>query len=145
MLVPCRTMLRGQRILVVEDSYIVALDLAEALEREGADVVGPVFNLDDAHRLALETQDLDAAVLDVNLRGKMVWPVADILSHRHVRLVFATGYAAGPIKERYNLCQVAEKPTPARAVVHLLSTEQPAAPHGSSNTGRAFDLYNTPS
>ena len=99
-------------------------------------MVGPVFNLDDAHRLALETTQLDAAVLDVNLRSRMVWPVADILSHRHVRLVFATGYAAGPIKERYDFCQVAEKPTPARAVVRLLSTEQPTAPRDSSNTAR---------
>ena len=66
----------GQHVLVVEDSYLVALDLTEALEREGADLVGPAYNLDKAHRLSLETRKLDAAVLDVNLRGRMVWPVA---------------------------------------------------------------------
>ena len=136
MLFPYRTMLRGQRILVVEDSYFVALDLAEALEREGADVVGPVSTVEDAQRLALEMLKLNGAVLDVNLRGQMIWPVADILSHRRVRLVFATGYAAGPIKERYNHCQVAEKPIPARAVIRLLSAEQPIVPRDSLDTTR---------
>ena len=128
--------LRGQHILVVEDSYFIAQELTEALEREGADVVGPVSTVDDARRLALETAQLDGAVLDVNLHGQMIWPVADILSRRHVRLVFATGYAAGPIKKSYDRCQVAEKPIPAGAVVRLLSTKQPTAPHSLSETAR---------
>ena len=123
--------LRDQHILVVEDSYLVAQELTEALEREGADVVGPVATVDDARRLALETARLDGAVLDVNLGGEMIWPVADILFNRHVRLVFATGFAAGSIKKFYDRCQVAEKPTPAGAVVRLLSTEPSAAPRGS--------------
>ena len=128
--------LRGQHILVVEDSYFVAQELTEALEREGADVVGPVSTVDDARRLVLGTAKLDGAVLDVNLGGEMIWPVADILFSRNVRLVFATGFAAGPIKKFYNLCQVAEKPTPAGAVVRLLSTEQPTAPRGSPDAAR---------
>ena len=127
---PYSTSLRGRRILVVEDSYLVAQELTEALEREGAEVVGPVATVDDARRLVLETTKLDGAVLDVTLRGEMVWPVADILSRRNVRLIFATGYAAGPIRDRYDRCQVAEKPTPARAVVRLLTTEPHAAPRG---------------
>ena len=133
---PYSALLPGRRILVVEDSYLVAQELTEALEREGAEVVGPVSALNDAWHLALETSKLDGAVLDVNLRGEMIWPVADILSRRRVRLVFATGYAAGPIKERYNRCRVAEKPVPARAFARLLSTEPSAAPGGSSNTAR---------
>ena len=133
---PYSRLLHGQHILVAEDSYLVAQELTEALEREGADVVGPVATLDDARRLAVETLRLDAAVLDVNLGGEMIWPVADILFNRHVRLVFATGYAAGPIKKFYDRCEVAEKPTPAHAVVRLLSTEPPAAPPGSPNAAR---------
>lgn len=119
--------LHGRHILVVEDDYFTAHELTEALEREGAEVVGPVSTVDDAHRLVLETSKLDGAVLDVNLGGWMIWPVADILFSRHVRLVFATGYAAGPIKKFYDRCEVAEKPTPAGAVIRLLSTEPPAA------------------
>ena len=81
----------------------------------------------DAERLAREASKLDAAVLDVNLCGEMIWPVVDILSQRHVRLVFATGYAAASIRERYGHVQVAEKPAPARMVARLLSIELPAA------------------
>ena len=124
---PYSTTLRGRRILVVEDSYLVAQELTELLEREGADVVGPVSTVYDAERLAREASHLDAAVLDVNIRGEMVWPVADTLSRRHVRLVFATGYAAALIKERYGHVQVAEKPAPARMVARLLSIELPVA------------------
>ena len=128
--------LHGQHILVIEDDYFIAHELTEALEREGAEVVGPVSTVDDARRLALETSKLDGAVLDVNLGGWMIWPVADILFSRHVRLVFATGYAAGPIKKFYDRCEVAEKPTPAHAVVRLLSTHPPAAPRGSPDAAR---------
>ena len=120
--------LHGQHILVAEDTYFIAQELTEALECEGAEVVGPVATVDDARRLTLETAKLDGAVLDVNLRGEMIWPVADILFSRHVRLVFATGFAAGPIKKFYNRCQVVEKPAPAGAVVRLLATEQLSPP-----------------
>ena len=128
--------LHGQHILVAEDSYFIAQELTEALEREGAEVVGPVATVDDARRLVLETTKLDGAVLDVNLGGEMIWPVADILFSRHVRLVFATAYATGPIKKFYDRCKVAEKPTPAHAVVRLLSTEPPAAQPGLPDAAR---------
>lgn len=111
-----------RRILVVEDNYLVAQEIAEALERQGARVVGPVSTVTDALRLARETDGLDAAVLDVNLRDKMIWPVADLLKERGVKLVFATAYAAARIKERYHGADVIEKPTPARAIVRLLSS-----------------------
>ena len=132
---PYTALLHGRRVLVVEDSFLVAQELTEALEREGAEVVGPVSALDDAWRLAQGTHDLHAAVLDVNLRGEMVWPVADLLFHRQVRLVFATGYAARGIQGRYRASQVVEKPVPARAIVRLLSVERlvprevPGVPH----------------
>lgn len=118
--------LRGQRILVVEDSYLFSQELVEVLEREGADVVGPVATVDDAYRLVL-TAFLDAAVLDVSLRSEKIWPVSDLLSTRNVRLVFATGYSAVLLKKRYNKAQVAEKPAPARLIARLLSVAVPAA------------------
>lgn len=123
----CSPTLRGQRVLVAEDCYLIAEELVDTLEREGAEVVGPVSTLDDARRIALGASSLDAAILDVNLRGQMIWPVADILSGRHVKLVFATGYAAASIRRRYGPVQVAQKPAPARMVVRLLSTERSAA------------------
>ena len=122
---PYTALLCGRRVLVVEDSYLVAEALSEALEREGAEVVGPVSALEEAWRLAQATPDLDAAVLDVNLRGEMIWPVADLLFGRDIRLLFATGYASGIVQGRYRQSQVVEKPIPARAIVRLLSAERP--------------------
>lgn len=110
-----------RRVLVVEDNQLVAQAIAEALERQGARVVGPVSTVTDALRLAQEMDDLDTAVLDVNLRGEMIWPVADLLKNRGVRLIFATAYATASIKERYPGADVLEKPTPARAIVRLLA------------------------
>ena len=114
--------LRDQRILVVEDSYFVGQELMEALERHGADVVGPVSTIYDALRLADEERKFDAAVLDMNLRGEMIWPVADLLSGRNVKLVFVTGYDGSLLKKRYRLSSIIQKPTPARAVVRLLAS-----------------------
>jgi len=82
--------LAGKRILLVEDEYILASDLAEFLEQHGADIVGPVGTMTQA--LAMTGAALDAAVLDVNLRGERVYPVADALLERGVPIVFATGY-----------------------------------------------------
>ena len=124
--IPYSALLRGQRILIVEDTYLLAEELTEALERQGVNVVGPISTVYDAQRLATETSKLDAAVLDTNLRGEMIWPVADTLALQQVRLVFATAYAATPIKERYRGAQVVEKPTPASVIVRLLSSEKPS-------------------
>ena len=66
----------------------------------------------------------------------MIWRAADVLFSRHVRLVFATGYAVCPIEKSYNRCQVAKKPVLARAVIHLLSTESPAAQLSSPDAAR---------
>ena len=114
--------LRDRRILVVEDSYLVARAIADALENEGAFVIGPVSTVEDAERLAFEAAHLHGAILDVNLRGQMVWPIADRLFRRNVRLVFATGYAAGIVKARYKDVPVIEKPAPGRMIVRHLTT-----------------------
>src|SRR5438552_4232349 len=85
--------LAGKAILVVEDEYTLASDLAHFLEGQGAAVFGPVGTLKGA--LALVERDggrLDAAVLDINLRTERVYPVADVLIERGVPVVFATGY-----------------------------------------------------
>lgn len=113
--------LRGRRILLTEDCYLTAQGLVEALDREGAHVVGPVASLDLARQIALDHADLYAAVLDVNLRGEMIWPVADILAKRQVNIVFATGYPASLIKKRYAGSKIAVKPAPARLVIRMLS------------------------
>lgn len=84
--------LSGRRVLVVEDEYFIADDIARALDRLGAEVVGPVPDRDEALALLHSGERIDLAVLDINLHGEAVHPVADALQDRGVPFVFATGY-----------------------------------------------------
>lgn len=85
--------LGGKRVLVVEDEMLLALDLEEGLREAGCEVVGPAGSLRAAMRLA-ENSEIDAAILDVNLAGERVFPVAQILAERGIPFVFATAYAS---------------------------------------------------
>ena len=92
--------LEGRRVLVVEDDYFIADEVASNLERRGAEVVGPVGTVSGALEL-LDGSSPDAAVLDINLRGEMAYVIADALIKRDIPFVFATGYDANVIPERF--------------------------------------------
>ena len=98
-----------QSVLVVEDEYLVALVLATDLEEAGYGVVGPYFKVETALE-AIESQSFDVALLDINLNGQLVYPVADILSRRKIPFIFLTGYAARDIPEPYRSCRRVAKP-----------------------------------
>ena len=84
---------RAPRVLVVEDEALLAMELETSLRALGYEVVGPARNLAEALSLAVATEVLDAAVLDVNLGGgDRSFPVVDILTTRGVPYLFATGY-----------------------------------------------------
>ena len=101
--------LAQHQILVVEDEYFIAHDIAHALGRLGAEVIGPAPSCEDA--LALVTAEhLDAAVLDINVRGQSVLPVAEILAARGVPFVFATGYDRGAVPVAFRSVPHWEKP-----------------------------------
>ena len=90
-----RTVLQGQRVLVVEDETLVAMLVANGLSDAGAEVVGPAFSVNKALGLierAASDGGLSAAVLDINLGGAAVSPVADCLAALGVPFVYATGY-----------------------------------------------------
>ncbi|MFI4965576.1 MAG: HWE histidine kinase domain-containing protein [Caulobacterales bacterium] len=119
--------LRGARVLIVEDAVLLALELETGLADAGARVIGPAYELGEA--MALLDQPIDAAVLDANLNGRSVTPVAEALAGRNVPFVFATGYgeAAGApggfdapvIRKPYDVTQV------AAAVAELLRVRTP--------------------
>jgi CheY-like chemotaxis protein len=90
----------GLRVLVVEDEMIIAQVIEETLLSLGTVVVGPVARLDAALQLATEAP-IDAAVLDVNIRGGSSYGVADILTERGVPFVLCSGYGDWALEERY--------------------------------------------
>jgi DNA-binding response OmpR family regulator len=100
--------LEGMRILVVEDEFLVAALLQDVLESAGCTVSGPVARVAEALD-TVEHEDHDAAVLDVNLGGERIDPVADALSRRRIPFMFVTGYGTaalpGEYAERPRLCK----------------------------------------
>lgn len=82
----------GMTVLVVEDDFIVAYDMQMMLEEQGARVLGPATSLAEALAL-VEKEQPTVAVLDVNLGGAYVFPLADLLLSKDVPFVFATAYA----------------------------------------------------
>lgn len=82
----------GRKILVVEDETLLAMELAAELEQAGWKVVGPAYSLAEGLELAEAEPALEAALLDVNLSGRAVYPLASALKSRGVPFVFCTGY-----------------------------------------------------
>ena len=87
--------LAGKRILVVEDEALLATMVAEILEGGGATIVGPAATLKKGLILAADGR-IDVALLDVNLRGESIDPIATMLFSRGTAIVFATGYGERP-------------------------------------------------
>ena len=85
--------LEGLRILVVEDNFLAAEVVRDALESSGCTVIGPVARLEMGLQLA-EQQQIDGAVLDINLNGDRCFPIAEALRQRGVPFIFLTGYDA---------------------------------------------------
>ena len=107
------------RVLVAEDEYLLADALAEALMAPGVQVVGPVGGLAEALAL-VATVPIDGAVLDINLRGEMVFPLADALAASGVSYVFATGYGHESIPERYRYVPTLSKPVDVQSLKPFL-------------------------
>lgn len=124
--------LQGSRILIVEDEYLLADDLSETLVEAGAEVLGPIASIEDATAFIAGEAAIDAAVLDVNLRGDMVFPVADALRARGIPFAFATGYDEWALPERFADAPRVEKPFKGFRVAALLgSLVQPSGKVGA--------------
>jgi CheY-like chemotaxis protein len=84
---------RAPRILVAEDEFLVALETETVLTELGCAVVGPASTYKQAEAMA-RTEQFDAAIVDVNLRGIEIYPIADIIAARGIPFAFATGFSA---------------------------------------------------
>lgn len=95
------TPLTGRRVLLVEDDYLLADALAQALRSTGALVSGPIGTVDGALAAVAELDEIEAVVLDVNLNGIRVDAVADAVRARGVPMVFVSGYDRNLLPPRF--------------------------------------------
>lgn len=86
---------RRARFLIVEDEFMIAMILEDYLADMGFEAKWQADNISDAVDIVAGNTDIDAAILDVNLRGEPVTPVAERLKARGVPFCFITGYGAG--------------------------------------------------
>ena len=115
------SMLAGRRILIVEDEYFLADDIARACRALGAEVEGPFSNGEDAQAVPNGLRMVDGAVLDVNLRSASVFPVARMLRSRGVRFVFTTGHDRSVIAPEFGDVPLWEKPLDVATMTRRLS------------------------
>jgi DNA-binding response OmpR family regulator len=105
--------LKGRRILLVEDEALVAMLVEDELLNAGAHLVGTASSVVDALRMieaAMGDGGISAAVLDLNLNGESVWPVADALHELGVPFVFETDYGLNCNTGKYVTAPVLHKP-----------------------------------
>ena len=124
-------MLQGCHVLVVEDEYLIAEEIAEVLSDAGARTLGPIPSIVAAMALIATDGRIDAALLDVNVGSRPIWPVVDALLARRVPLVLSTGYDTSAIPQAYVHLPRCEKPASGRDIVRalaeVLASRSPAA------------------
>lgn len=118
--------LDGLRVLVVEDEMMVSMLIEDMLSDLGCQVVGPASRLEEAIALA-NAEELDCAVLDVNLGGQPIFPLADLLRERGAPFAFATGYGDAGLRDVDQGSPVLQKPFREGDLARVLGELQAAA------------------
>ncbi len=122
--------LEGCKILVVEDEFLVAMLIQDMLEEAGCAVAGPIPRVAEAVEAA-GRDAYDAAVLDVNLAGDRIDPVAEALSRRNIPFVFVTGYGMGALPGEYaqrpRLCKPFKMAELLGTLSNLVKSQTPAS------------------
>ncbi len=114
------TILNGVRVLLVEDELIIAMQVAKDLTDAGCIIMGPYKGVDGALK-AVGDKPVDIAVLDVNLGGRLVYPVAEVLAQRGVPFIFTTGYDRKTLPPSYADRPVIRKPIERSALFDILA------------------------
>jgi len=136
----------GNRILLVEDEILVAMMMKDILTELGFSVVGPFSRLAEAMVAAVH-DDIDAGIMDVNLGGEFVYPVADVLAARKIPFVFVTGYGVESIDSRFGYVPIVKKPVQRQVLQKIFvpaEKEEPAKlskrRYGADRLGRAASI-----
>lgn len=110
----------SRRILVIEDEFLIALDITGALEDAGYVVVGPAGTIDDA-LAAVARGEFDAALLDANLSGQPVGVVADALNAKNTPFAFVTGYGRDQLPETHRQAPLVNKPFTGQDLLRVVA------------------------
>jgi two-component SAPR family response regulator len=97
------------RVLIVEDEAAISMLIEDMVHEYGTEIVGPAATVEHAMGL-VRSEHVDAAILDVNLCGTMVFDLADAIRSAGIPIVFATGYRSHIIPDRFKDAQILEKP-----------------------------------
>jgi PAS domain S-box-containing protein len=108
----------GNRVLLVEDEILVAMMMRDILTELGFSVIGPFSRLSEA-MIAAVHDDIDAGIIDVNLGGEFVYPVADVLVARKIPFVFVTGYGVESIDGRFADIPIVKKPVQRQVLQNI--------------------------
>jgi PAS domain S-box-containing protein len=119
--------LTGVRVLLVEDESVLAIQLEQVLNSLGSSVIGPFNNLTQALQAA-QRETIDVAILDTNLNGEMVYPLAEELLARGVLVLFLTGYDASDLPERFRVIPRVAKPFAEIEIIKQIEAIMIAAP-----------------
>jgi CheY-like chemotaxis protein len=114
------TDLSNRRILVIEDSPVVAPFTADLLSDLGFEVVGPAPNMATARELA-ETEEFDAAILDIHIRGERVFSICEVLEARKIPFILTSGYADWQVPDKWRDRPRLQKPYTIDQVEQTLS------------------------
>lgn len=118
--------LAGLRVLVVEDEMLISMLVEELLIEQSCEVVGPFSRIDDAMQAA-ETRAFDIALLDVNVDGAKIYPVAEAISRRGIPFLLLSGYGEAAIPQAHPEWRACAKPFKADELIAML-IEQAAGP-----------------
>jgi two-component system, response regulator PdtaR len=117
------------RVLIAEDEFLVGMQLEEDLLSAGHSIVGPFSTLEKATRSSRREQ-FDLAILDINLNGDMVYPLADELLHRGVPFIFLSGYLPADLPEKFRESPQLMKPHDPAALVKTIQAVVHRHPRG---------------
>ena len=112
----------GKRLLLVEDEALLGMMMKDTLTELGFSVIGPFVRIADAMPVARQ-EEFSAAVLDINVKGEMIYSLADAIAERDIPLVFVTGYGSEAIEDRFKSVPVLQKPVDKVALRRVLLAE----------------------
>ena len=114
-------------VFLVEDEVMIRMMVADMVQELGYTVAAEAGDIGEAIRLA-QTTYFDLAILDVNVNGKLISPVADVVASRNLPFVFATGYGVEGLPEQYRQHPALQKPFRLEALQQAIDTALQSRP-----------------